>query len=436
MQNLILEIPTRTLKETSEDFLTIKMPPTPPSPPTRVNSFSKNRSNIKSFLPELSSKICNTSSEIEKPALLALQGSYTMETKKPLILRTFSLTKLAASTGKTTSSLPVDSNPESTYGGNIVSVERGIQLPIHRSLSVPEFTKDENVPVGGMFRIVPTTPKLVENIATTTPTSIPVDTVENEDRSEDIPEEEAVCRICITELGECAETLKLECNCKGELSLAHQECAVKWFSIKGNRICDVCKKEVQNLPVTLLRVQTVRERRGQQAEISHYRFWQDALILVIVNMLAYFGFLEQLLVSKMGSTAVAMSLPFSCILGFLASVTATTMVRRSTVWVYATVQFALVVLTGHIFYSLVHIPAVLAILLGTFTGFGVVMCGATILAEIFKLSRRIELARSNQQPRSEHAVLPNQSSSAEFHQVQTDSHYPESNLGYSPAHVI
>ena len=81
----------------------------------------------------------------------------------------------------------------------------------------------------------------------------------------------------MVELGEGADTLKLECSCKGELSLAHQECAVKWFSIKGNRTCDVCKQVVQNLPVTLLRVQTARAHGGQQAEISQTR--QGEIIL-------------------------------------------------------------------------------------------------------------------------------------------------------------
>ena len=88
------------------------------------------------------------------------------------------------------------------------------------------------------------------------------------------------------------------------------------------------------------------------------RFWQDIPILVMVSMLAYFCFLEQLLVcvpcflhllvllngpphssfgfnfvkvafidqvTDLQSRALAISLPFSCVLGLLSSMIASTM---------------------------------------------------------------------------------------------------------------
>ncbi|KAI5395570.1 uncharacterized protein LOC127098662 isoform X2 [Lathyrus oleraceus] len=453
-QNLSIETPLRTQEEAKEDFLRINIPLTPsprrvlfspcaspgfiPNNESPGSSSSRNRPTLKkSLIPKLSFKFKNTASEIEKAAFLALEGSSTVSSKKPFLSRTLSRIKLK---GRKTSSLPVSpvprSNPASVHGGKgypAMASEKELRLPIHRSRSVPAFT-GEDTSVGGRFRIFRMIPPSNEKISSATFAASPTgENVETEDGGEDIPEEEAVCRICMVELGEGAENFKLECSCKGELSLAHKECAVKWFGIKGNRTCDVCKQEVQNLPVTLLRLHSanLQSNRGHLDESSQYRVWQDAPILVIVNMLAYFCFLEQLLVSSMGSGAIAMSLPFSCILGLLASMTATTMVRRNRVWIYGTIQFCLVVLAGHLLYSVAHMEAVLAILLATFAGFGTVMCGTSILMEILKWRTRW-LARWNQQNGESADAVPSDQSSATTHPAQSDSQNAESNVGNSP----
>ncbi|KAL3825914.1 hypothetical protein ACJIZ3_021943 [Penstemon smallii] len=432
-QNLLVKIPSIKIEGSPEDTVIINMPPSSFPTPKRVNfsplpspnqarvdespgpSLSKGKSIMKNLIPKLSFKFRNTNSEIEKAAILALGASPEMQTKTS-ISRTFSLTKIFTPRMKRTSSLPttpiMHSNPESSHGGIISPVDvakGGSQLSIHRSRSVPVLSKDGSVKnmeyLGSVFRVIPTTPGVTEQKAATSIASETVDVDENNNYGEDIPQEEAVCRICFVELGEGPDTLKMECSCKGELALAHQECAIKWFSIKGNKNCDVCKQEVKNLPVTLLRIQS-SQPRTRPAEVARYRVWQDVPVLVIMSMLAYFCFLEQLLVTKMGSSAIAISLPFSCILGLLASMTSTTMVRRRYAWVYATVQFGLVVLFAHIFYSLLRVQAVLSVLLATFAGFGGAMCGTSILFEILKW-RRTWNAWSDSQRDS---VQPNQPS--------------------------
>ncbi|CAL5211274.1 unnamed protein product [Lathyrus oleraceus] len=434
-QNLLLEIPSRTPEECSQDYVAIKMPmtpsPTPTPTPKRVNflmtsrsvdaptnnspgsATSKGKSSLRNILPKLSFRN-RTLTDIEKANASTLEVSSSGPREKPLISRSLSLSKIFTPRMKRTSSLPLEeighSNTESTHGGN-GSVggplsKRESRLKIARSLSMPANNKKDKSlrRMDSFFRVVSSTPRVKEGneLLSTSPTK---DTeIEDADDGEDIAEEEAVCRICLIELCEGGETFKLECSCKGELALAHQECAIKWFSIKGNRTCDVCKEDVRNLPVTLLRIQSVRNRitgasRSQLEDVNG--IWQEVPVLVIVSMLAYFCFLEQLLVTKMGTGAIAISLPFSCVLGLLSSMTSSTMVKSRFIWIYASFQFALVVLFAHIFYSLVHVQAVLSILLATFAGFGVVMSVSSFLVELFRWRRRRQ-ASSEQQ----HGPLP------------------------------
>ncbi|KAF7805581.1 putative E3 ubiquitin-protein ligase MARCH10 isoform X1 [Senna tora] len=433
-QNLFLEIPSRSSEGSSQDFVSIKMPQTPsPTPtPKRVNflvssrsvdapmnkspgpSASKTRPSIRNLLPKLSFKYL-TSSDNEKAPAAATEGSSSGPREKPSISRTLSLTKIFTPRIKRTSSMPVDdishSNSESAHAASVGASIQRRDAPgkIARSLSVPVNNKEKSLRrMDSFFRVVPSTPRVKEGIELST--ASPANDSENDIADgEDIAEEEAVCRICLVDLCEGGETFKLECSCKGELALAHQECAIKWFSIKGNKTCDVCKHEVRNLPVTLLRIQSVRARnagasRSQLEDVNGYRVWQEVPVLVIVSMLAYFCFLEQLLVGKMGTGAIAISLPFSCVLGLLSSMTSSTMVKSRFIWIYASAQFALVVLFAHIFYSLVRFPnvrvqAVLSILLATFAGFGVVMSGSSILVEFFRWRRRLQaLSEQNHGP--------------------------------------
>ncbi|XP_057549379.1 uncharacterized protein LOC130827625 [Amaranthus tricolor] len=417
-QSIDGEIPSQSVQDSPEDFVRINILPTPkrvnftpmnsPGIATLNESSSstmrRDKSSFKNLLPRLSFKFKNSSSDIVDAAILALGSPSSVKGGRPRMTRTFSLSKLFSTPkGKKASSLPVTpiahSNPGSTHGSN----KGRLQLPIHRAHSVPDLIKEGSVrrfdSLGGMFRVIPTTPRVKDGTLTASIATL-IDADEIDDNGEDIHEDEAVCRICFVELGEGSETLKMECSCKGELALVHQECAVKWFSIRGNKICEVCEREVQNLPVTLLRIQNAQDsqrNRGEQAELANFRVWQDVPVLVIVSMLAYFGFLEQLLIKKMGTGAIAISLPFSCILGLLASMTSTTMVGRKFLWVYAVSQFVMVVVFAHISYSLLHLQAVVSVIIATFVGFGVAMCGCSIIFEILRW-RRIWRARSNTEP--------------------------------------
>ncbi|XP_039031891.1 uncharacterized protein LOC120166749 [Hibiscus syriacus] len=418
-----LQIPLRSLESSFYDFTSVDIPsdPSPSSTkaglPPRPHS-AKIRSSVRNLLPQGSFRVNNFCQKGEKMVLIVPETPPSnCSLEKPSTSRSFSLNKVLFPSTKVAHSLPVTpiaySGPkpiperhidaQSTVTNSVVQQ----RMSMARSLSVPVNVKPRSLRRAdsgrGLVRVISATPRPTA-LEGALPNDAPSTEITSEDAGEDIPEEAAVCRICLVELGEGGETLKMECSCKGELALAHKDCAVKWFSIKGNKTCDVCKQDVQNLPVTLLKMNDPRIviRRPptvpQQAQVAGYRLWQDIPVLVMVSILAYFCFLEQLLVSNLGARALAISLPFSCALGLLSSSIAATMVSRSYIWAYASFQFATVILFAHIFYTVLAVNPILSVLLSSFTGFSIAISTNSLLVEYlrWRLRRRTEPRQQQQ----------------------------------------
>ncbi|GJN39112.1 hypothetical protein PR202_gb28209 [Eleusine coracana subsp. coracana] len=289
--NLSLQIPARTLDNHTPTSTRINIPASPSSTraglPPRPSS-TRTKSSIKNIVSQHSFRARSSAPEGDRVILLNPGTASEGQQDNQNAARSFSFRKVITSlSAKRTNSLPVTpvgtTNKVSSPGDQIENLpttsNQEVQAKIRRSLSVPGNRKNRSLRRAdslGVIRVIPTTPRPAPIDTVTSGDGIQETVDVPEDQGEDIPEEEAVCRICFVELNEGGETLKMECSCKGELALAHQECAVKWFSIKGNKICDICKQEVTNLPVTLLRIPTQTANRrianaAQQRAAEQYR---------------------------------------------------------------------------------------------------------------------------------------------------------------------
>uniref|UniRef100_A0A7N0T2N6 RING-CH-type domain-containing protein n=1 Tax=Kalanchoe fedtschenkoi TaxID=63787 RepID=A0A7N0T2N6_KALFE len=343
-----LQIPAKFMEDTNPTVISTDAPsiPSPGSlraglPPRPASA--KKIPSMRNLLPQRSFRAKTTDDEGEKTILIVPDSQASdISRPKPSTSRSFSLNRIFfPASMKSGNFLPVapnansdiQSGQEQNANEQLDSSKRERLHYMKRSFSVPVNVKNRSLKrtdsKGNIIRVISATSQPAVAVSSQDDSSITE--IACDEAGEDIPEEDAVCRICFVELGEGGDTLKLECSCKGELALAHQECALKWFSIKGNKICDVCKQEVLNLPVMLLKLpnpQTVTHQLPpitQQRVVPRYRIWQDVPVLVMVSMLAYFCFLEQLLVSDLGTRALAISIPFSCVMGLLSSMIASTM---------------------------------------------------------------------------------------------------------------
>eukprot|EP00850_Spirogloea_muscicola_P022190 SM000281S10758 [mRNA] locus=s281:84733:86484:- [translate_table: standard] len=204
---------------------------------------------------------------------------------------------------------------------------------------------------------------------------------ERPEARQEIPEEDALCRICLAEVGK--EGMQMECACRGELALAHRLCAFKWFGIRGNRTCEVCGVEVRNLPVTLVRLAAPPSHDAEvtssvglprPVEVARWR-WPESIALGFISMPVYVLYFQFLLLGDMSKQAnYSTSIPFGVGVGIVTSLaTCISVSERVHLWLFPVIQFGLVALFSHLLFDTVQMGAAASIVLAALIGMGITM---------------------------------------------------------------
>ncbi|CAI0626973.1 unnamed protein product [Linum tenue] len=203
--------------------------------------------------------------------------------------------------------------------------------------------------------------------------TIVIETGHDRKFSED--DDAGICRICLDTMREGIK-MKMACSCKGDLRLVHEDCAVSWFSTKGNKICEICDQEVTNLPVIVFREDSLAKTEEETEDLDS-QTWattnerssvQEFLCLVLMSTIGYFFVLELLLIQEKTSRGLSIAAPFAFGLGILASIFAVILEIKEQVWKYAVLEFALVSVAIHLSYMMLKVESVYSIMLGSVIG--------------------------------------------------------------------